>query len=86
MQWSKKPGGEQAIKDAKRRTRSLSDDYLERLPLDSPEPSTMFLSSDLDDEDEDWRATIGGDSGTSTKHSGTTSVNVSNLLDDAPRW
>jgi hypothetical protein len=46
----------------------------------------MFLSSDLDDEDEDWRATIGGDSGTSTKHSGTASVNVSNLLDDAPRW
>lgn len=63
-QWANKPGGREQINDARRWTRSLYDDYLTRLPPIELEP--LFISSDLDDEDEDWRAIFGG--ADSTEH------------------
>jgi hypothetical protein len=58
-QWANKPGGREQIDNAKRWTRSLYNDHLSSLPpID--EPTEVFLSSDKEDEDADWRATFGG--------------------------
>jgi hypothetical protein len=60
--WANKPGSREQIDFARRQTRSLYDDYLANMPLPT-EPESLFVSSDLDDDDEDWVATFGGDDG-----------------------
>jgi hypothetical protein len=60
--WANKPGSREQIDFARRQTRSLYDDYLASMPLPT-EPESLFVSSDLNDDDEDWRATFGGDDG-----------------------
>jgi hypothetical protein len=62
--WSNKPGGREQIDNAKRWTRSLYEDHLSGLPP----AESLFVSSDKEDDDEDWRATWGGsDDGRSSK-------------------
>jgi hypothetical protein len=66
--WANKPGGREQIDTARRQTHSLYRDYLSRLPPPEPPAESLFISSDVDDEDEDWRATFGGgDDGESSK-------------------
>lgn len=61
--WADKDGGRRAITNARRWTRELFEDYLARLvpalpPLDEA-PTTLFVSSDVDADDEEWTATFG---------------------------
>jgi hypothetical protein len=66
--WANKPGGREQIDTVRRQTHSLYRDYLSRLPPPEPPVESLFVSSDVDDEDEDWRATFGGgDDGESSK-------------------
>jgi hypothetical protein len=61
--WGDKEGGRDMIMNAKRWTRELFEEYLERLPVEPvPDESstTLFIGSDdLDDDDKEWAATFG---------------------------
>jgi hypothetical protein len=50
--WANKPGSREQIDFARRQTRSLYDDYLASMLLPT-EPEPLFMSSDLNDNNED---------------------------------